>query len=112
VVNVREMNAGVELVSQPFRDLNGLNRYAREIDRHQNISNAQFFHNLTMNSSIEINLSLLVKGNSFLAHKRSFMTSLCIIAWSAPLINISAHTGQIVSSRVAKEQLFLAGRSL
>src|SRR5262249_45464084 len=78
-MNVNEMNTRIESMSQTFRCLNGLNRYRREVDRHQNISNAQFFHRLKVDHQRRINLSLLVKGNSFLAHNRAALSQLSVL---------------------------------
>src|SRR5262249_50895964 len=79
VMNVNEMNTRIESMSQTFRCLNGLNRYRREVDRHQNISNAQFFHGSKVDHQQRINLSLLVKGNSFLAHNRAALSQLSVL---------------------------------
>jgi hypothetical protein len=46
---------------------NCLDRHFREVDRHQNISNAQFFHGNTMNSSVLAGLALLAKTDAFFA---------------------------------------------
>ena len=78
-MNVNEMNTRIESMSQTFRCLNGLNRYRREVDRHQNISNAQFFHGSKVDHQRRINLSLLVKGNSFLAHNRAALSQLSVL---------------------------------
>src|SRR5215471_12084215 len=75
-MNVNEMNTRIESMSQTFRCLNGLNRYRREVDRHQNISNAQLFHGSKVDHQRRINLSLLVKGNSFFAHNRAALSQL------------------------------------
>src|SRR5215475_13378146 len=78
-MNVNEMNTRIESMSQTFRCLNGLNRYRREVDRHQNISNAQFFHRSKVDHQWRINLSLLVKCNSFLAHNRAALSRLSVL---------------------------------
>src|SRR5215510_9815812 len=77
-MNVNEMNTRIESMSQTFRCLNGLNRYRREVDRHQNISNGQFFHRSKVDHQRRINLSLFVKGNSFLAHNRAALSQLSV----------------------------------
>ena len=69
-MNVRDMKVGAESMSQMFRRLNGPNGYGREIDRHQDISNVHFFHGDKIDQERAINLSLLAKDNSFLAHNR------------------------------------------
>ena len=71
VMNVRDMNVGAEPLSQIFRCLNGLNGYGREIDKHQDISKVHFFHGDKIDQERAINLSLLAKDNSFLAHNRN-----------------------------------------
>jgi hypothetical protein len=75
-MNVRDMNVRAEAMSQIFRRLNGLNGYGREIDRHENISNVHLFHGDKIDQERAINLSLLVKGNSFLARNRKTCSQL------------------------------------
>src|SRR5215472_1545856 len=78
-MNVNEMNTRTESVNQTFRCFNGLNRYRREVDRHENISNAQFFHRSKVDHQQRINLSLLVKGNSFLAPNRAALSQRSVL---------------------------------
>ena len=92
-MNVNEMNTRIESMSQTFRCLNGLNRYRREVDRHQNISNAQFFHRSKVDHQRRINLSLLVKGNSFLRTTAQLYHSLAYYCFAASIRKTGRATG-------------------
>ena len=70
VMNVGEMDGGAEPLAETLRRFNCLDRHLREIDRHQDISKVHFFHGDKIDQERAINLSLLVKDNSFLAHNR------------------------------------------
>src|SRR5262245_51593511 len=68
---VCKVNGRAEALGQPLRGCDSLNRQLREIDRHQNISDAQFFHGWNMSRPSEVRISLLVKSNSVLALARA-----------------------------------------
>src|SRR5262245_37581829 len=73
---VYKMNRSAEALGQPLRSCDGLNRHLREIDRHQNISDAQFFHGWNMTRAAKVSMSLLVKSNSFLALARAAFSAI------------------------------------
>ena len=67
-MNVGEMDGGAEPLAKTLRRFNCLDRHLREIDRHQDISNVQFFHGPSTNLLPAAHLSLIAKIDSFLAH--------------------------------------------
>jgi hypothetical protein len=65
------MDAPAKPQAKTLCGFNCLDRHLREVERHQNISNAQLFHASSMNSSVPAGSALLAKTVAFFAQLTS-----------------------------------------